>query len=73
MFHTFTTRLANCPMALAVPIGIIMGDVRRAVIIGAFVQALYVGIIAGLGGVVATDKLCHVPFDSNRNESRHDS
>ncbi len=56
MFHTFTTRLANCPMALAVPIGIIMGDVRQAVIIGAFVQALYVGIIAGLGGVVAIDK-----------------
>ncbi len=40
VFHTFTTRLANCPMALAVPIGLIMGDVRQAVIIGAFIPGI---------------------------------
>lgn len=54
--YTVSTRIQNCPMALAVPIGIIMGDVRQAVIIGAFLQALYVGLIAGLGGVQVIDK-----------------
>ena len=48
---------ASCtPMFLSVIIGFIMGDVTSAVIVGAYVQTVYLGLITGLGGVATVDK-----------------
>lgn len=54
--YTFTTRWAYVPMVMAVPIGLIMGDLTQAVIMGAFIQAVYIGLVSGLGGVMTVDK-----------------
>lgn len=54
--YTFNVRWSAIPVAIAVPIGLIMGDVRQAVIMGAYIQAVYIGIVSGLGGVVTVDK-----------------
>lgn len=54
--YTFSIRINSCPMILALPIGIIMGNVPQAMIIGAFLQVLYLGIQGGFGGVLIVDK-----------------
>lgn len=54
--YTFAIRLNSCPMILALPIGIIMGDVKQAMIIGTFLQVVYLGIQGGFGGVLIVDK-----------------
>lgn len=54
--YTFAIRINSCPMILALPIGIIMGDVPQAMIIGTFLQVVYLGIQGGFGGVLIVDK-----------------
>lgn len=54
--YTFGVRWSNLPMVMAPIIGLIMGDVKTAVIMGAFIQAVYLGLVSGLGGVVTVDK-----------------
>lgn len=49
-------RLASCPIIMALPLGIIMGDVHQAMIIGAYLQMVYIGLFAGFGGVSVVDK-----------------
>lgn len=54
--YTFCIRLNSCPMILALPIGIIMGNIPQAMIIGTFLQVVYLGIQGGFGGVLVVDK-----------------
>lgn len=54
--YTFCIRLNSCPMILALPIGLIMGNVPQAMIIGTFLQVAYLGIQSGFGGVLIVDK-----------------
>lgn len=54
--YTFAIRINSCPMILALPIGIIMGDVPQAMIIGTYLQIVYLGIQGGFGGVLIVDK-----------------
>lgn len=54
--YTFCIRINSCPMILALPIGIIMGDVVTAMIIGTYLQVVYLGIQGGFGGVLIVDK-----------------
>ena len=50
--YTFCIRINSCPMILALPIGLIMGNVPQAMIIGTFLQVVYLGIQGGFGGVL---------------------
>ncbi|MGO5023066.1 PTS mannose/fructose/sorbose/N-acetylgalactosamine transporter subunit IIC [Lawsonibacter sp. LCP25S3_G6] len=54
--YSFCIRLNSCPMILALPIGIIMGNIPQAMIIGTFLQVVYLGIQGGFGGVLVVDK-----------------
>lgn len=54
--YTFCIRINSCPMILALPIGLIMGNVPQAMIIGTFLQVVYLGIQGGFGGVLVVDK-----------------
>jgi D-glucosaminate-specific PTS system IIC component len=54
--YTFGLRIAYTPMTAAVFVGLVMGNLKDAIIIGAYIQAVYVGIITNLGGVGAIDK-----------------
>ena len=47
--YTFCIRINSCPMILALPIGLIMGNVPQAMIIGTFLQVVYLGIQGGFG------------------------
>lgn len=51
------THVIRQPLFAAVPIGIIMGDVKQAVIIGAAVQILYIGLVAAGSNLPADDSL----------------
>ena len=55
-FYTSWLEASCTPMFLSVIIGFIMGDVTSAVIVGAYVQTVYLGLITGLGGVATVDK-----------------
>ncbi|HIX66397.1 MAG TPA: PTS sugar transporter subunit IIC [Candidatus Anaerotruncus excrementipullorum] len=44
------------PMFMSVFLGLILGDVTQAVIIGAFIEAVYLGLATDLGGVTTVDK-----------------
>ena len=44
------------PLVIALPLGIVMGDVPQAMIIGAYLQMVYIGVVSGLGGVATVDK-----------------
>lgn len=48
--------MAYSPMFLSVIVGAIMGDVQHAVMCGAYIQAVYLGLAADLGGVTTVDK-----------------
>lgn len=54
--YTSFMPMAYSPMFLSVIVGLIMGDVQHAVMCGAFVQAVYLGLAADLGGVTTVDK-----------------
>ncbi len=54
--YTSFMPMAYSPMFLSVIVGAIMGDVQHAVICGAFIQAVYLGLAADLGGVTTVDK-----------------
>lgn len=54
--YTFCIRLNSCPMILALPIGLIMGDVKATMVIGTYLQVVYLGIQSGFGGVLIIDK-----------------
>ncbi len=47
---------AYSPMFISVFLGIILGDVKQAVIIGAFIETVYLGLFSDLGGVTTVDK-----------------
>ena len=55
-FYTSWLEASCTPMFLSVIIGFIMGDVTSAVIVGAYVQTVYLGLIPGLGSVATVDK-----------------
>ena len=50
-----TLHLIRQPIVLAVPIGLIMGDLPNAMIIGASLQMIYLGAIAP-GGTLPSDE-----------------
>ncbi|WP_040210403.1 PTS sugar transporter subunit IIC [Clostridium polynesiense] len=54
--YTFLLEAVYKPTFLAVIIGLIMGDVKTACIIGAYLQAVYLGLVTNLGGVATIDK-----------------
>lgn len=54
--YTSFMPMAYSPMFLSVIVGCIMGDVEHAVICGAYIQAVYLGLAADLGGVTTVDK-----------------
>jgi D-glucosaminate-specific PTS system IIC component len=56
MGYTFCVGPLPQPLTLALPIGLIMGNVPQAMVVGAYIQMVYIGIIAGLGGVTNVDK-----------------
>lgn len=47
---------AYSPMFISFFLGLILGDVQQAVIIGAFLEAVYLGLATDLGGVTTVDK-----------------
>ena len=51
------THAIRQPLFAALPIGLIMGDVKQAVIIGAAVQILYIGLVAAGSNLPADDCL----------------
>lgn len=51
------THAIRQPLFAAVPIGLIMGDLKQAVIIGAAVQILYIGLVAAGSNLPADDCL----------------
>lgn len=51
----YTNMLYN-PLVIALPLGLVMGDVPQAMIIGAYLQMVYIGVVSGLGGVATVDK-----------------
>ena len=54
--YTFCVGPLIQPLVLSSSIGLIMGNVPQAMIIGAYIQMVYIGIVAGLGGVTNVDK-----------------
>ena len=47
---------AYSPMFISVFLGLVLGDVTQAVIIGAYLEAVYLGLATDLGGVTTVDK-----------------
>lgn len=47
---------AYSPMFMSVFLGLILGDLQSAVICGAFIEAVYLGLSSDLGGVTTVDK-----------------
>ena len=56
-FAYAVTHAIRQPLFAAVPIGLIMGDLKQAVIIGAAVQILYIGLVAAGSNLPADDCL----------------
>jgi len=54
--YTFGIMWAYSPMFLSLCLGIIMGNVKDAVVLGAFIQSVYIGLLSDLGGVTTVDK-----------------
>ena len=54
--YTFGIRWAYAPMIMGPVVGLIMGDVVTGTIMGAYIQAVYLGLVTDLGGVATVDK-----------------
>lgn len=54
--YTFGIRWAYAPMIMGPVIGLFMGDVVTGTIMGAYIQAVYLGLVTDLGGVATVDK-----------------
>ncbi len=54
--YTLAVGMISTPLVAALPLGIIMGNVPQAMIIGAYLQMIYIGVVSGLGGIHTVDK-----------------